>query len=78
MSQHKKELWTVRFNPDGSLVASADVDGAIKIWKKDDGTVVHDLKQLSGITSLAFSPDGYYLVTASYERKDKALGFGTW
>lgn len=68
-SQHTNELWTVRFNPGGSLVASADVGGAIKIWKKNDGTVVHNLNQTAGITSLAFSPDGQYLLTASYDEK---------
>ena len=64
---HTKELWAVRFSPDGLLIASGGVDSTVKIWRRDSGQVLQTLKQPMGITSLDFSPDGKHLATASYD-----------
>jgi WD40 repeat protein len=65
--EHTKELWAVRFSPDGKLLASGGVDSTVKIWREDSGQVLQVLKQPIGITTLDFSPDGKYIATGSYD-----------
>jgi WD40 repeat protein len=65
--EHTKELWAVRFSPDGKLLASGSVDSTVRIWREDSGHFVQALKQPIGITTLDFSPDGKYIVTGSYD-----------
>lgn len=66
---HTNEIWAVQFSPDGNLIASGGVDSTVKVWRRDDGTVVHNLKHPAGITFLQFSNDGNYIVTSSYDLK---------
>ena len=73
--EHTKELWAVRFSPNDSLMASGGVDSTVKIWKPENGQVIHTLRQPIGITSLDFSPDGKKIVTASY---DETLRVWDW
>ncbi len=64
---HAAEIWTVKFNPQGNLLASAGVDSTVKIWNKDNGALISALKHPIGVTYLAFSPDGQWLATSSYD-----------
>ncbi|MDQ1525103.1 MAG: hypothetical protein QOE47_3027, partial [Pyrinomonadaceae bacterium] len=64
---HAERLFEVQFSPNGELLASGGVDGAVNIWRKQDGQVVRTLAHPAGVTALAFSPDGTYLATASYD-----------
>lgn len=64
---HTKELWAVQFSPNDSLIASAGVDSTVKFFKASNGELVQTLRQPIGITSIDFSPDGKFLVTASYD-----------
>lgn len=41
---HKANVGTVRFSPDGRLVASGDADGVVKVWRVSDREVVADLR----------------------------------
>jgi WD40 repeat protein len=66
---HAARLWEVQFSPDGELLASGDVDGVIKLWRKKDGQVVRTLEHPGGVTALAFSPDGIHLATTGYDSK---------
>ncbi len=67
-SAHTEHVWEVKFSPDGALLASASVDGTVKIWKKD-GEVVQNLKHPIGVTAVEFSPDGRYVASGSYDTK---------
>jgi len=66
-SAHTSHVWAVSFSPDGTLLAGGSVDSTIKVWNKESGELVHNLKQPGGITYLAFSPDGHLLATSSYD-----------
>src|SRR5262249_20146266 len=58
--------YRARFSPDGTEVASADQDGAIRIWDMHSLSIV---KTLVGHTSnaklIAFSPNGQVIATAA-------------
>ncbi|WP_404783137.1 NB-ARC domain-containing protein [Altericista sp. CCNU0014] len=57
---------SVSFNPDGSLLATGDVDGKICLWRVVDGQQVLTLKGHTGwIWTVAFSPDGKTLASCS-------------
>jgi WD40 repeat protein len=69
LTSHLADIWIVKFSPDGNLLASGSVDSSFKIWDKENGKIILNIKQPAGITYLDFSPDGNYLATASYDAK---------
>lgn len=65
---HTSDVWTVKFSPDGNLIASGSVDSTVRIYNRN-GALVKILHQPEGITYLDFSPGGKYLATGSYDGK---------
>ena len=75
-NQHTDKVYSVTFSPDSQTIASGDFDGHIKLWKlnsdrknfeyhtdiKDNDL---DRAHKKGVYSLAFSPDGRMLASAS-------------
>jgi WD40 repeat protein len=63
---HESRVMCVAFSPDGACLASASVDGTIKLW--DTRTYRRVAKPLRGhrgdVHSLAFRPDGKRLASA--------------
>ncbi|MFT4666851.1 MAG: WD40 repeat protein [Gammaproteobacteria bacterium] len=41
---HSDEVWSVKFSPNDSLLVSAGYEENVKIWSRDNGKVIHDLK----------------------------------
>jgi WD40 repeat protein len=61
-------ILSVSFNPDGSLLATGDVDGKICLWRVVDGQQVLTLKGHAGwIWAVTFSPDGKTLASCSHD-----------
>ncbi|WP_199321135.1 AAA family ATPase [Microcoleus sp. FACHB-831] len=58
---HSKDIIRVSFSPDGKALASASLDGTLKLWSIDGKL----LKTLKGAISISFSPDGKTLASAS-------------
>jgi U3 small nucleolar RNA-associated protein 13 len=72
---HGGSVSLVEFHPDAKrlLLVSASDDGAIRIWSLHDKSCVATLaNHMSAVTSVAFSLDGYTLVTGS---RDKVCNF---
>jgi len=61
--------FSVRFSPDGTLLASGGVDGNVKIWRVSDGALLQTLSigtELSpNVFTVSFSPDGQFLAAGT-------------
>lgn len=55
------------FSPDGQLMATGHDDRRVRLWRVNDGSLVHTLEggHNGAVWSAAFSPDGMLLVTAA-------------
>jgi WD40 repeat protein len=61
-TRHTAQISSLAFSPDEHLVASASLDGTIKIWNVSDGTLARTITSGGPIT---FSPDGSMLFAGS-------------
>jgi WD40 repeat protein len=68
-TDHSSSVWSVRFSPDGNVIASGSVDSTVIIRDRRSGAIIHILKQPQGVTAIDFSPDGKFLISASYDSK---------
>ncbi|EGJ32189.1 MULTISPECIES: hypothetical protein [Moorena] len=71
-SGHNNQLTSIKFSPDGKLLASASLDSRIKLW---DVTTGKELQTLIGhrhwVNSVSFSPDGKLLASAGSDNTVK-------
>ncbi len=70
---------SVRFSPDGALLAISSESGSVRVFNTDDyrsaGQVIDDGGDVRG---LAFSPDGRVLATGSFGHSVKLWNVGSW
>src|SRR5262245_12881139 len=66
---HPLRAWDAAFSPDGTWIASAGEDGAVKIWDARTGEVVRPLTgHEDQARCVAFSLDGTRIASASSDR----------
>ena len=62
--RHSGGIQTVAYSPvNSSLIASAGNNGAIKLWNLQNGTATTLGHHTDAVNSIAFSPDGIFLVS---------------
>jgi WD40 repeat protein len=55
------------FNPDGTLLATAGLEGTVKIWDEMTGQSLLTYEYANGITDTSISPDGKYLAASGID-----------
>jgi transducin (beta)-like 1 len=77
LSEHTEGIYTLRWSPipEGSNqlqsvnLATASFDSTIKIWDVEHGRCLRTLaKHSEAVCSIAYSPDGCYLVSGSFDK----------
>jgi WD40 repeat protein len=65
--KHRDIVTSVRFTSSDSLVVTSSVDSTIKIWRKETGEIVKEIKHPCAIAYMDVSADGNYAVTGGYD-----------
>uniref|UniRef100_A0A8C6Z6E9 Transducin beta like 1 X-linked n=1 Tax=Nothoprocta perdicaria TaxID=30464 RepID=A0A8C6Z6E9_NOTPE len=78
LQAHSKEIYTIKWSPTGPgtsnpnsniMLASASFDSTVRLWDVDRGVCIHTLtKHQEPVYSVAFSPDGKYLASGSFDK----------
>ncbi|CAK7235935.1 hypothetical protein SBRCBS47491_009465 [Sporothrix bragantina] len=73
---HSAAIEKVAFNPikDAEL-CSMSIDGVVKFWDVRTKTCTHEVRDLGEATTLAWAPDGDYLIVGSRSRDSKEGGY---
>ena len=67
--QDDRELESVAFNPDGSLLATGSRDDALRVYDIDNGNSVAKWKFDRRVESVVFSRDGRYVAGGSRDKR---------
>jgi len=65
LSGHTNTITSVAFNSYGTLLASASLDGTIKLWNPTAGKKIREIEVHAPVLSIAFSPDGQFLASGA-------------
>jgi hypothetical protein len=60
---HGGRVWSIAFAPDGETLASASLDGTIRLWDVRTGRQVAQLDRSPEARAIAFTADGQLLVS---------------
>ncbi|CAL1696007.1 unnamed protein product [Somion occarium] len=69
MSGHTRSISSIKFSPDGTMLASAAADKLVKIWDPEHGELLDTFEgHTEGISDIAWSSDGEFLASASDDK----------
>lgn len=65
---HEERIDNLVFSYENRILASGSLDGKIKLWNLEDGTLINQsLSHERGISSITFSKDNQLLASSSYD-----------
>ena len=67
LTGHRNFVRSVDYSPDGKRLASASMDGTVKVWDVNSKRVLLDVAAAAAVYCVAFSPDGKSLATANVD-----------
>src|ERR1044071_2269674 len=85
-SAHPSPLWSVKYSPDGKSVTTTggsssptDVShpGELVVWDLEKGKEKFVIQCPSSIRSVAYTPDGRYLVAGAFDGAIRVISFET-
>jgi WD40 repeat protein len=68
LTGHRESVYSLAFNPDGTMLASGSNDQTIKLWDLHTGTPIRDLDGHLWVRSVAVSPNGTTVASAGGDR----------
>jgi len=69
---HSKEVYCIDFQCDGSLAATGDLGGVIRVWDCRSGRAVMGLDDhIQGVLDINFSPNGFVIASAAEDNTVK-------
>lgn len=64
---HKMPVLALAYSPDGSVIASSDIQGGTIMWNAETGKLIRAIKSPTGNSlALLFSPDSKSIILAGY------------
>ncbi len=76
MPGHERYVHALAWSPDSSRLATASVDGTVRVWDARKRTIIQVLSNAFAL-GVAWSPDGRYLASGGGERLVKLWNAGT-
>ena len=70
---HTDQVHSIAFSPHERTLASGSLDGSVKLWEVDSGTLLWSNWQTKGTTCLAFAPDGSLLASGGLDATVRLL-----
>lgn len=68
-SPNGNAIETAAFSPDGSVVATADSEGNVRLWDTRNGHSVASAFVHKKLRTIVFSPDGNTIITTGFDEK---------
>jgi WD40 repeat protein len=66
LGQHKQDVWTAIYSPDGKFILTASADKTAKLWSLDSNNTDIELSNHTGqVNTASFSSDSKKIVTSS-------------
>ena len=74
-----KAVDSIDFSPDGSLLISSSLNGTIRLWNVNDGTIIQNITgHIGRVFSVTFSPDGSMLASGGLDQKILVWNLATY